>query len=478
MTIRWRLSLWFTGLVTVLMTVLALWGWLSLRSALYEQARQELSVKRSEIEGVVEALASSFNEQQKKLGLQAHASHLDDVFANDQTYLYDNIFIQLTDAKQHVISRSSNLRGHSLPVQSKDVLTPEMIALQLVANHQPLQVLYAQYPLQIEQQRGHFQLGLSLLKTDTFLRQLALYECVSVMIAAILSLLMGQFLASRALSPMVEIAEQVKSMQGEDLLSLISTDNLEQDEIHLLTETFNGLLERIQTVFQTQDQFLSNAAHEFKSPLTAIQGHAQLIQKRAKSHPQILQQSTETILRESQRLSRLTDDLLLLARLEAHLPLHQEVKIKPLLLEIHQDLQPLYPRLQAPKITNSGKIIGDPDMLKRLILNLLMNALKATETNSGIVFCQLSREADKIRLTVSDQGSGIAAKHLPHLFERFYRVDSARNRKAGGTGIGLALVQEIVRCHQGQIRVISKVDQGTSFEVQFSHADAERPALT
>lgn len=462
MTIRWRLSLWFTGIVTLLMLLLALGGWLGLRHALHEQAEHELVVKHLEIQGFLETLAESFSQAKVKFQLEQYASYLDELMAHDQAYFYNDLWIQLTNTHGQLISQSSNLKGKSLPIQLKPQSPKEL----LLETDPPQKIIYAVYPLLFQGRNlGYFQLGMSLSKTDAFLEQVLWFDALGIVVAAFLSLFFGQLLAHRALSPMVQIAEEVQALEEEALFTPIRTEHLEPDEILMLTETFNGLLRRLQNLFGTQQQFLSDAAHEFSSPLTAIRGHVQLIQKRAGTHPEILEKSTATILRETQRLERLTQDLLLLARLESQAPQFQRIDLSLLLIEIYQDLGPLYPRLTLSDLPIKTWVQGDTDTLKRLFINLIMNALKATELNQGSVNIKLTAQPVCVRIV--DQGCGIAPEHVPHLFERFYRVDHSRQRRSGGAGIGLALVQEIVRCHQGQISVKSDLNQGSCFEVSF-----------
>ncbi|PIQ26281.1 hypothetical protein COW36_15175 [bacterium (Candidatus Blackallbacteria) CG17_big_fil_post_rev_8_21_14_2_50_48_46] len=466
MKIRLKLTLWFTVLVALIVGMGALWGWLGFRASVYFQAEQELQDKQQEVQLFIDTVSQEFQNKGLLFDLRENAHNLEQIFANDQTSRYDNIFIQITDTQSHVISRSSNLGKLVLPIHPREdgkeyhslVLQPEA--------EKSISILYASSPILVQgKERGSLQLGLSMVKSEGFLKQMLLFEAMGLFFSIALSMLLGQILAQRALAPMLQITEQVQQMAGQELFKPLDTSDLNPDEIGVLAETFNGLMRRIASVFEAQQHFLSDASHEFKTPLTAIRGHAQLLRKRGATHPEILAKSSETIIRESKRLSRLVNDLLLLARLEGHAERMEHVRIEILIEEIFEDLSPLHPQLELEISDPPLVILANPDSLRRIILNLLDNAFKATPDGKVLLSCK--RLENQAELIVADTGLGIAAEHLPHLFERFYRVDSDRNRSSGGSGIGLALVYEIVKLHQGHISVQSQPGQGSVFQLHF-----------
>lgn len=267
---------------------------------------------------------------------------------------------------------------------------------------------------------------------------------------------------------MVALTGQVQQMAGQDLFKPLDTRTLNPDEIGVLASTFNGLMLRIEEVFKAQQRFLADASHEFKTPLTAIRGHAQLITKRGERED-IRQRSAEVIIRESERLSRLVEDLLLLSRLESQSVQPQRVNLTQLCAEVFEDLSLLHPELRWHPSTQALPVMGHADSLRRVLLNLLSNAFAALESG-GSVTLSCRQHQQEAEITVQDTGLGISEEHLPHLFERFYRVDHSRSRStpgAGGSGIGLALVYEIVRLHQGQVEVKSEPSLGTLFTLRF-----------
>lgn len=470
MNIRLKLTLWFTCLVALIVASGTLMGWVGLRAYLYHQAESELHDKQLEIQSFIETLVHEFQRQRSSFSLEDNTNSLENIFANDQTSLFDNVFIQLTNTRQEIVSRSSNLGEDVLPILDPHHFSGmQTYDLHLKSHQRPVRLLYSTRPIVIDgQPLGAMQLGLTLVKTEGLLRQLLLLESLAILLSIILSLVLGQFLAQRALAPMLAITGQVQQMAGQDLFKPLDTRELNPDEIGLLAKTFNGLMLRIEEVFKAQQRFLADASHEFKTPLTAIRGHAQLITKRGE-RPEIRERSAEVIIRESERLSRLVEDLLLLSRLESQSVQAQRLDLGELCAEVFEDLSLLHPELEWQPISETLPVMGHADSLRRVLLNLLSNAFAALE-NGGSVRLSCRRRQHEAEITVQDTGVGIAEAHLPHLFERFYRVDHSRSRSApgaGGSGIGLALVYEIVRLHQGQVDVKSEPGLGTLFTLRF-----------
>lgn len=466
MKIRTKLTLWFTALVAIIVSVGILWGWLGLRTSVYHQSEIEVRDKQKEIQAFIVTVSEAFKQQNLAFDLRENIRNLDQIFTNDQTSRYDNIFIQLTDTQGHIISRSHNLGPLNLPLHPP-VSYKNFCFIHLQSQTgKDISILYSFSPIEVNGKTvGYLQLGLSMNKIESFLQQIFLFDSLTLLFSIFLSLFLGQWLAQRALSPMLQITEQVRKMAGQALFRPLDISQFSRDEIGILAETFNGLMQRIESVFIAQQRFLADASHEFKTPLTAIRSHAQLLEKRGASHPEILKKSAMTIMRECTRLTRLIDDLLLLARLEGHAEKMEQVNLGQLLEEIFEDLSPLHPQLKLMRCDERLKIWGNSDSLYRVFLNLLDNAFK-TKGHTEITVTLQSQPKEAL-VQIHDDGPGIPSQHLPHIFERFYRVEPDRNRRSGGSGIGLALVAEVVKLHQGTIQVESKPGEGTTFTLRF-----------
>ncbi|MGV3524099.1 MAG: HAMP domain-containing sensor histidine kinase [Candidatus Sericytochromatia bacterium] len=273
---------------------------------------------------------------------------------------------------------------------------------------------------------------------------------------------MGQFLSRRALAPMVQMTREVQNMAGHTLDERVDLRVQSPDEIRQLGETFNGLLDRIQEAFVRQEQFVSDASHELRSPLTVIRGHAQLVLKRGQAHPEVFREGLENLIQETGRLERMVTDMLFLARSQATPEPHQPLDMVALIQRTVQELQPLHPQLQLELPAEAIWIEGNADRLKQVLINLLDNALRAIDPQ-GQVWISCHENGSQVEVEVRDNGVGIEPDHLPHLFDRFYRVDTARSRGRGGSGLGLAISHQIIEDHGGKISVASQRQQGSRF---------------
>jgi len=277
----------------------------------------------------------------------------------------------------------------------------------------------------------------------------------------------GFLLAGRSLRPLVRIQEQTRRITGQSLNQRLEIGQSSQ-ELATLAETFNELLSRLDASFDTMRRFVADASHEMRTPLAVIRGEADVALGRERS-PEEYRESLAVIHDESKRLTRLVDDLLNLARADAgHVKLQvQEFYLNDLLSECCRSVQAL---AAAKDLTlecrcgDDAPFRGDEELLRRLVLNLLDNAIRYTP-RQGRVTVLLERAGDLLEIRVSDTGVGIPPEAAPHVFERFYRADVSRSRTDGGFGLGLAIVQWIAESHHGSVGVESTPGAGSTFTV-------------
>lgn len=274
----------------------------------------------------------------------------------------------------------------------------------------------------------------------------------------------GYFLASRALTPIDDITYAARHISTEDLSARLNLPNT-GDEVSRLAGTFNEMLDRLETGFKRERQFTSDASHELRTPLTALQAILSVTRERQRS-TQEYQQALDDLSDETERMRGLVEDLLRLARGESGASLHPvSLNLSTLLSDVADSLRPLAVSKGLALTCDLPPALpfdGDMDALIRLFVNLLDNAIKYTE--SGSVSLSARQEKNILRVQVTDTGTGIQPKHLPHIFERFYRVESARS--SNGAGLGLTIAQQIVQAHGGNIAVESTPNVGTTFTVQ------------
>ncbi len=321
---------------------------------------------------------------------------------------------------------------------------------------------------------GYIQVATSLRTVDAAIDRLLKIMLVSGAFTLLASLLLGDLLARRALKPIETIGETARQITAADDLGRRIPNRGPQDEIGRLATTFNQTLERLEQLFNVQRRFVADVSHEMRTPLTSIQGNLDLMRRIGYD-----EEAMEAIESESRRMARLVDDLLLLAKADAgRLPLgHGLVELDTLVLEVYNQALGL---AQGVSVRlgdiDQVQVMGDTDRLKQLLLNLVSNGLKYTP-EGGSVTLLLAREGDQARVTVSDTGIGIPETDLPHIFDRFYRVDKARSRAQGGTGLGLSIAKWIADAHGGELSITSEIGSGTIVTVRLPLADPT-PQLT
>lgn len=289
-------------------------------------------------------------------------------------------------------------------------------------------------------------------------------------VAAVLAIGMaaaGSWLVlGRALAPLDVVTETAQAInRADDLSRRIPYKGPETDEIGRLIASFNQTLERLETLFTSQQRLLADVSHELRTPLTVIKGSIDLM-RRMKS---LDEESLISIDQEAGRLTRLVGGLLLLAQAESgRLSLSMKpVELDALLLEVFQEMRILAGTNVALKVADIDEVQvqGDRDRLKQVLLNLVANAIQYTPPG-GEVIMSLARIGQQARIIVRDTGPGIPAKDLPFIFERFYRAEKSRTRsRSSGFGLGLSISQWIVENHGGTIKVDSKEGQGTTFAI-------------
>ena len=276
----------------------------------------------------------------------------------------------------------------------------------------------------------------------------------------------SSFTVGRALVPLKSIVETAEHInRADDLSRRIPSHDADEDEIGGLINTFNRTLERLETLFLSQQRFLADVSHELRTPLTVIKGNVDLMRRMK----QFDEESLTSIDQEAGRLTRLVGGLLMLAQAESgKLPLNlRPVELDLLLTEVFQEMHILAGGKVRVHLNEIDQLMvkGDRDRLKQVLINLVANAIQYTPPN-GDVFLSLSKVGDQARILCRDTGPGIPTEDLPHIFERFYRAEKSRTRgKTTGFGLGLSIAKWIVEHHGGRIEVDSKEGQGTTFAI-------------
>ncbi len=290
---------------------------------------------------------------------------------------------------------------------------------------------------------------------------------VSLPVVLLLAGLSGLFLADRALRPIDRITRMASGISASQLSQRMDYRG-PADEVGRLAKTFDRMLDDLQSAFERERRFVADASHELRTPLTVMKGQIEVVLSQPRS-PMAYEKTLRSLSQEVNRLHRLTQALLFLARMDQHqLRWHPApLELSQLLSAVGEQLRPLAASRQvtlSERLPLECYVQGDADLLIRVFFNLLDNAVNHT-SKGGCITLWIRVEGAQICVGIHNTGGGISPECLPHLFERFYRVESARSRQTGGTGLGLAIAQEIVRLHGGKIAVESNLQQGTTFTV-------------
>lgn len=465
MKIKTSLTLWFTLLVSTLMFISNVIVLFAVKEYLYNQKVDEIKERVVQVEKVINALALDKKENKEKFDIKDPELLLY-TLTDQHTSLYEGAYLQVTSLDNIIFSKSPTLEKSVLPILKEGTIGTLTLDLPTKKGKLSSKILYYSTTLIFENiALAKLQIGLPLAKNDKLVSELLFFRLIEISIAIFISILFGVFLSKRALSPMVRITNEVNTMEGKNLLKLLDTKNLANDEIGQLAKTFNSLLSRISEAFEFQKRFVSDASHELRSPLTTIKGYAQLIAKRGNEKPEILKEGLEVITKEVERLERMVNDMLTLAKTGKNTTNFRKVEIIGLLKALFNQLHKIHQNLKIDDSDNIFFVNGDEDSLKRVFINLIDNALRVTDKN-GFVKISWQIKDDHILISILDNGIGIEQEHLEHIFERFYRVDSSREREKGGSGLGLALVKDITLMHNGEVFVESNKNEGAIFTVK------------
>ncbi len=277
----------------------------------------------------------------------------------------------------------------------------------------------------------------------------------------------GYWFSGRVIKPIATISAAAAEISLSNLSRRIDVSGTET-ELTGLARTLNQMIDRLESAFSQQVRFTADASHELRTPLAVILSHAELALDKNRPATE-LRETIETCRRSALRMKSVVESLLTLARFDSG---ELQMESRPIdLAKIAGDCAGLIrPLAEKRQITleldlDSAGLIADPDRLSQVVTNLLTNAIRYNHDGGRVIVSTRSTKSDAV-LCIADTGIGIDAEHLPHIFERFYRVDKARSRKDGGIGLGLAICKSIVEAHGGQISVTSSVEGGTQFEVR------------
>ncbi len=319
-------------------------------------------------------------------------------------------------------------------------------------------------------EEGYFQIDiLHPLSTDSTFISSTLFQLLLVNIAGIIAaFLIGRYISYRILKPVNALRCAAERITIEDLTQRICVEGPD-DEMKELALTFNSMIDRLEGSFQRQNRFISDASHELRTPISVIQGYANLMDRWGKTDPDVLQESIDSIISETDHMSTLVRRLLLLAKSDQNtMPVQKRVlDVNALIEEVMKEFEMLHANRQITyDLKSQATIFADPDLMKQLFRIYLENAVKYTQENDSITMI-VDTTATTAKITINDTGRGISEEDIPHIFDRFYRADKSRNKGISGTGLGLSIAKWILDVHEGNVVVHSVFGEGTEFINEF-----------
>jgi two-component system OmpR family sensor kinase len=449
MSLRSRLTLLYTLIVGGILLFLGIAVYYSVTSTVTHQLDEALSMRA---ETVYENIRIDSNGQ-----LKVSLPQLD---------LPEDVFVQVWGKNNNLIAASQNIRVLNSPLDAVRIHSSIPIWGDVNRGGARLRVLTV--PLVAgngNRLEGVLQVGTRMDVVNATQQTLLEVLLIGIAMAIVAAGGAAWYSSRQALYPLDNVTKTALQItSADDLSRRIPYTGSPNDEVGQLVTAFNQTLGRLENLFSTQRRFIADVGHELRTPLTVIKGNVGLMRK----IKEFDEESLQTIEDEVDRLTRMVGDLLLLAQAESgKIPLANEmVELDTLLLEVLNQMQVLARDRVTLNLGNIDQVLvcGDRDRLKQVVVNLIGNAINYTPKGGEIVV-GLGKVSDQAQLTVTDNGPGIAAEDLPHIFERFYRSEKSRTRQKDGKGfgLGLSIAYWIVRNHGGRIEVNSTLGTGTTF---------------
>jgi hypothetical protein len=299
-----------------------------------------------------------------------------------------------------------------------------------------------------------------LIELDSTMTTLFYVLVVASIIILIPTVLAGNILSRFLLNPITDLINTMKENTKQAKWKKIEMESRSKDELYEMEKTFNEMIDRLRENFEKQEVFVSDASHELKTPISIVKSYSQLLKRRGRENPELVDESIEAIDSEADRMQKLVEQLLALAK-NKNEAVTKHVDMATLCEETIKTFQGAYEReVNYQKPAKPIVVDGNPDQLEQIIYILIDNALKYSKDKVDV---SLTAHDKWMKLIVIDYGKGIPEEEQQRIFDRFYRVDKARSRETGGTGLGLAIAKAISSMHNGELQVNSEIGKGSTF---------------
>jgi two-component system, OmpR family, sensor histidine kinase ArlS len=331
------------------------------------------------------------------------------------------------------------------------------------AEYEGHQYTFESMPIILQDGRvANLQITKSMETATNILSILRLVLILVTLLAMIPVLISSRFLSNLITKPVTSMINTMTEIRKSGTFKTIRLEGNSKDELFQMGQTFNHMIELLETNFEKQEQFVSSASHELKTPLTIIESYASLLKRRGLTEPKLFTESIEAIHSEALRMKEMTEQLLMLARHHEQWNIElSKVNLNQLITQTVNAFKNAYNRDIKFSALNEASLYFESDekKLKQVLFIFLDNARKYSDE---IISVELGVSNDEIYINIIDRGIGIQESELPMVFDRFYRVDKARSRKQGGSGLGLSIAKEIADAIGIELQLESKVGIGTT----------------
>lgn len=472
-SIRTRLTLWFTSVLAVILIAFAISAYLFLVYAIHRQTDETLQQIAQTF--IITANNEEADEDEKKL----HSKKLEALHETLNNLNFHNYKIFVSDANGEIFTNDETKEFNFPDEKIKSLMTSFSASsenerfFQLSANDCDYRIFARKITLANGEQLDLFIVHV-LDDEKELLSQFRNALLVSVPLMLVFVGFGGYFLAQKVLLPVAQMSETASRISATNLSERLPVKN-PKDEFGNLAKVINELLERLEKSFQAQRQFVADASHELRTPLAIVRGESEIALSKNNRTKEELRQSLSIIHDESKRLTHIVEDLFILARADSgHFRANfKELYLDELLADCVRKVRVLADKHKISldfQMPAEMPMRGDEQLLRRLFLNLLDNAIKYNrEDGTGRVSVRGEITADSYRITISDTGIGIPKEQQAKIFERFYRIDKARSRKhetlMSGAGLGLSIAKWIAEIHQGNLELVSSDETGSIFAI-------------
>ncbi len=451
LSIRLRLTAWYVAFLLASLSIFGVVAFLAMEKGIDRTVDENLEEQAASIEELMGRV------------IQEEPSRLADELREHAEIRTEEDFSQVSDQNGNWIYRSRLMSKYDVPVSS----ARDRSAYDFRARRLPLRIWMEE--MTVGENKYRIQVAAPM---DDFYEALDRFKWVVLLLSPLLVVLAsagGYWLSRRALAPVDQITRDAQEINSSNLSKRLDVPR-SGDELQRLSETLNGMLERLDDSFNRITQFTADASHELRTPLAVMRTTTEVSLRTSQTVSEYREAQRE-VLEELEKTSALVEKLMLLARADAGVETLQRgsTNLSDSLKEACDDGRVLAQAKQLTfqeNISTSTMIVdGDSHALHRLFLILIDNAVKYTPSG-GSITVSLNRNGNSAVAEFHDNGIGIATEDLPHIFDRFYRADKARSREFGGVGLGLSIARWVAEAHGGSIEVQSSVGTGSVFRVR------------